>query len=497
MTDHRFDTVTHVHFLGLGGVGVSGIARIMLSQGYKVSGSDAKHLPVIDELAEQGARVFMGYRAENFAAAHHDSELGPIELVIASSVATAENPERQAAEAAGIPVLHRSEGLAMAMQGHKVLTVAGTHGKTTTSSMAATVLTEAGLDPTYAVGAAVAGLGPNAHSGTGEWFVAEADESDGTLLNYRPDMAIITNIEADHLDFYGTEEAVHQVFEDFSHLVSSDGALILCADDPGCRHLADQLRATRADNPSVPEVYFYGHARGDHPVDLEMCDSEPAGSGQRVSYRFAGRLAAAGEFSVALAQPGTHNALNAAAVVLAGHLIGISPDETTRGLRRFHGSARRFEFHGEVAGVKVYDDYAHHPTEVRAAIHAAQTLSGCGKVHAIFQPHLFSRTRDFAAEFAEALSTADSVRVLEIYPAREEPIPGVDASLITKELSETLRSGFPAAGQVAITPAEAIETIVDRAQPGDLVLTLGAGDINASTQTILDQLAARAQSPQQ
>src|SRR5690625_1294009 len=398
MTQHTIpalDDIKHAHFLGIGGVGVSGIARIFAARGITVTGTDAKDLPVMDSLRERGATIYVGYAAENLARAETDSGKA-IDVIIASNVAGPENPERQAAETAGIPIYHRSQGLAAALEDKKVLTVAGTHGKTTTSSMAAVTFDHAGYEPSFAVGAGIANLGTNADHGSGEWFIAEADESDGSLLNYTPDMSIITNIEADHLDFYGTEAAVHQVFNDFANNIGEDGALIICADDAGAAALGQRHRdAATAQKPRA-KVYTYGLATSMNPVDsghtnvqsldLAVTDIPPdvSGTGQPPTYRFADGH----HQMVSLATPGTHNALNAAGVLLAAVVAGIPAEDAAAGLAAFTGSARRFEYHGTVNEIRVYDDYAHHPTEVTAAITAANSMAAGNKVHGTRQPPL-------------------------------------------------------------------------------------------------------------
>lgn len=491
------DEINHAHFLGVGGVGVSGIARIFAARGITVTGTDAKDLPVMGQLRERGATLYVGYAADNIVQAEIDTG-HPIDVIIASTVAGPNNPERRAAEAAGIPVYHRSEGLAAAMHGKKVLTVAGTHGKTTTSSMAAVTFAAAGYEPSYAVGAAISNLGSNADHGTGEWFIAEADESDGSLLNYTPDISIITNIEADHLDYYGTEAAVHQVFTDFANQIRPDGALVVCADDAGAAALAQRHRdATTTATPRA-KVYTYGLITSLNPadkvktheqhLDLAITDIQPdaSGTGQHVTYR----LADGTYQSVRLATPGTHNALNAAGVLLAAIVAGIPVDAAAQGLATFTGSARRFEHHGTINDIRVYDDYAHHPTEVTAAITAAQAMAAGNKVHVIFQPHLFSRTQDFAIEFADALSQASTCRVLEIYQARETPIDGVTAELITSQLAEELTTRYPQATQIA-TREHAVASAVQAATPGDIILTLGAGDVNQLIDNILTGLEHR------
>ena len=463
----------HVHLLGIGGVGVSGIARIMAAQGLTVSGTDAKDLPILAELSALGVTTAVGYDAKNLARAEAATNT-TIDAVIASSIAGAGNPEYDAAVNRGIPVFHRSQGLAHTMSGHRVLAVAGTHGKTTTSSMAAMAFTHADADPTFAVGAAVAGLGVNAASGSGDWFIAEADESDGTLLNYRPEISIITNVEPDHLDHYGSPEAVHQVFRDFAALTT--GTVILCADDDGAAELAAQLRDT--DTTAVQtgaQVLTYGQSDG---ADLQLITLQPRVAGQELTVRYREQ-----SYTVVLQVPGLHNALNALAVLLAALAAGLDAAAIIAGLERFRGTARRFEAHGEVNGIRVIDDYAHHPTEVRAAIRAAQSVAAGARVHVIFQPHLFSRTRDFADGFAEALSEADTARVLEIYPARETPLAGITSRIISEKLPES----YPLGRDVA-TPDAAIASVRTVAAPGDIILTMGAGDVNQLAPRIVDAL---------
>ncbi len=469
-------TEGRVHFLGIGGVGVSGVARILQDQGVPVSGTDAKDLPVMHQLAQGGARITVGYAAENVGE--------DVACVIASSIAGPGNPEYDAAAARGLRMMHRSEGLALAMRGHRVLAVAGTHGKTTTSSMAAMAFTEAGWRPTFAVGAAVAGLGTNAAHGEGEWFVAEADESDGTLVNYPSTVAIVTTVEADHLDHYGTEEAVHEVFRTFvGQLPAAEegGALVACLDDEGAAALAAWAR-----DEACCRVLTYGTAqrdgvRPDLLVTETLVDPGESGVGQRMRCE----LADGTVLSVRLQVPGTHNALNAAAVLLAAVQAGMDPEAAAGGLEAFRGTARRFEFRGTGRGVRVFDDYAHHPTEVAAAVSAARAVAGESRVHVLFQPHLFSRTRDFAAEFAAALSGADRVRVLEVYAAREEPMEGVDSSLIASRLTTPDEPDRT----VAADPEQAVADLVDGAAPGDVILTMGAGDVTALGPSIVAALA--------
>jgi UDP-N-acetylmuramate--alanine ligase len=442
-----------VHFIGVGGVGMSAVARIMVARGVPVSGSDAKDLPVMRDLAEKGARIAVGYKAGN---------LGDAQTVVAGSAIRADNPELAAARQAGLPVLHRSEALAATMGEDTVVTIAGTHGKSTTTSMVTVLLQGAGLDPSFAIGANVPSLGVNAAHGTSGIFVAEADESDGSFLNYRPQIAVVTNVEADHLDHYGTAEAVYESFDKFAALLPADGLLVACADDPGARALAERTR--QAGNT---RVLLYG-TTGD--ADLKLHDDGPGSVAVST---------AEGRFDLALQVPGRHNALNAAAAFAVALELGVAPGAAASALASFSGASRRFELKGEARGVRVFDDYAHHPTEVRAALTAARSVAGEHKVHVLFQPHLFSRTREFAREFAEALTLADTALVLDIYPAREDPIPGVTSKLIADHMAGRGR---------LVSAEEAVAAVAQAAADGDIVLTAGAGDVTAYGPRIVEAL---------
>ncbi|UKA60290.1 UDP-N-acetylmuramate--L-alanine ligase [Arthrobacter sp. FW306-2-2C-D06B] len=447
------DYLGRIHFIGIGGVGMSAVARIMVARGVPVSGSDAKDLPVMDDLRSAGARIAVGYAAEN---------LRDAQTVVAGSAIRADNPELEAARAAGLPVLHRSEALAATMGADRVVTVAGTHGKSTTTSMVAVLLKEAGLDPSFAIGANVPALGVNAAHGTSDIFVAEADESDGSFLNYRPLIAVVTNVEADHLDYYGTPEAVYASFDSFAALLPANGVLFACADDDGARALAERTRA--AGNT---RVLAYGTAED---ADIRLHDGGPGD----VLVSIDGR-----EYRLDLQVPGRHNALNAAAAFGVAVELGVAPQAAAAALGHFTGASRRFEFKGQGRGVRVYDDYAHHPTEVRAALSAARSVAGGNKVHVLFQPHLFSRTREFAEQFAEALGEADTALVLDIYPAREDPIPGVTSTLITGRLKS---------GRLVAGGQEALDAVLSAAGEGDIVLTVGAGDVTAYGPRIVELL---------
>lgn len=455
MSDLLLQDLGQVHFIGLGGAGMSAVARVMLARGVRVSGSDARDSAGLRALEALGAAVHVGHDAANVAGAG---------TVVVSTAIRADNPELAAAEAAGLRVLHRSEALAAAMEGHEVVAVAGTHGKTTTTAMITVLLREAGRDPSFAIGGDVAALGVNAAAGSGGVFVAEADESDGSFLNYSPRISVITNVEADHLDHYGTAEAVFASFDRFVDLLPADGVLVACADDPGVRDLLARTERP-LEGTARPLVRTYGYAPG---ADVRISDTAAEGreSTSVLHFRHGNRDH---EQRLALQVPGRHNVLNAAAAFTVALALGVEPETAARGLETFSGAARRFEPKGEARGVRVFDDYAHHPTEVAAALQAARAVAGSSSVHVLFQPHLFSRTRNFAAEFAQALDLADSVTVLPIYPAREDPIPGVTSELITARLRTP--------SSVAADAGSAVREIAARASSGDIVLTVGAGDV--------------------
>ena len=452
------ESLGRVHFIGIGGVGMSAVARILVARGLEVSGSDVKDLPVMAELAAAGARICVGYAAANLADA---------QTVVAGSAIRPDNPELAAARAAGLPVLHRSEALAAAMGGDTVVAVAGTHGKSTTTSMIAVLLKGAGLDPSFAIGANVPALGVNAAHGSSDIFVAEADESDASFLNYRPHIAVVTNVEPDHLDHYGTAEAVYASFDRFAALLPADGVLVVCADDEGARDLA--RRTLERGNT---RVVLYGM---DEDAGVRLHDGGPGQVSVSTS---------AGRFPVELRVPGRHNALNAAAAFAVALELGVAPESAAAALSQFSGASRRFEFKGEGGGVRVYDDYAHHPTEVRAAMDAARSVAGTHRVHVLFQPHLFSRTREFAQEFAHSLNFADTALVLDIYPAREDPIPGVSSQLIADHLGP--------GGRLVGPGEEAVQALVASVAPGDIVLTVGAGDVTAYGPLIVAALTVEA-----
>ncbi|TWP50254.1 UDP-N-acetylmuramate--L-alanine ligase [Lentzea tibetensis] len=444
------DVLDRVHLVGIGGAGMSGIARILLARGGQVSGSDAKDSRTVLALRAQGASVAVGHEASNL-----DQLADGLTAVVVSTAIKESNPELAAARSRGITVLRRAEALAALMEGHRVACVAGTHGKTSTTSMLTVALQHCRLDPSFAIGGDLNESGANAHQGTGGVFVAEADESDGSFLFFSPSVAVVTNVEADHLDHHGTVEAYVAVFDSFLSRIEPGGVLITCSDDPGAAALASRAAALGI------RVRTYGRTSS----DARIVDYKPLDGGGLASVSLDGSLV-----DVRVAVPGEHMALNAIAALLAGLELGADQSCFLEGLAAFGGVRRRFEFKGRAGGVSVYDDYAHHPTEVDAQLRAARPVAGDGRVVVVFQPHLYSRTRTFAAEFGAALGLADEVVVLDVYGAREEPEPGVTGALVADAVSTTSVHYEPSFDKV---PALVASLVRD----GDLVVTMGAGDV--------------------
>jgi UDP-N-acetylmuramate--alanine ligase len=452
-----------VHFVGIGGAGMSGIARILLARGIAVSGSDRRDTPTLLALRALGARVEVG---------HDPAHLGEAATVVVSTAIRPDNPELATARARGLRVLPRAVALASVMAGRRSVAVAGTHGKTSTTSMLTVAVQACGVDPSFAIGGDLNESGSNAHAGEGDVFVAEADESDRSFLLLAPFGAIVTNVEADHLDNYGDLAAVEDAFDRFLRTVHPDGFVVVCADDPGA------ARLTTVDGPA--RVRTYGTAED---ADLRLLDLEVTAEGTRYTAVLDG--AALGPVRIQL--PGVHMALNSAAALLAGLELGLPVDGLLEGLARFGGVHRRFELKGVVAGVRVYDDYAHHPTEVSAQLRAARAVAGEGRLVVAFQPHLYSRTQEFATGFGEALGLADEVVVMDVYGAREDPVPGVTGAMVA--------DAVPLPGdRVLFEPSwsAAAPALAARARPGDLVLTMGAGDVSMVGPEVLESLAARA-----
>jgi len=463
------------HLVGVGGAGMSAVAELLAARGHEVSGSDQRDSAVLTHLRSAGVRTYVGHDAAHVP--------GSGSLVVSTAVRP-DNPELVAARERGLEVLHRSQALAQAAEGLDFVAVAGAHGKTSTSAMLAVALRAAGEDPSYAIGGTVLALGTGAHLGAGRAFVAEADESDGSFLNYTPRVALVTNVEPDHLDHHGSEAAFRRSFEEFADRIAPGGLLVACADDPGALALVRHAvaRGTR--------VVTYG--RGDAPEGVEAharlaAADRMTGRGSAARLTLAGRDDAVVEVELALRVGGAHMLLNAAGAWCAGLELGVGPEDMAAALGAFTGTGRRFEDRGEAGGVRVVDDYAHHPTEVAATLGTARLAAGSGRVLVLFQPHLYSRTRTFAEEFATALAAADEVVVTDVYAAREDPVPGVDGGLITAAMSRHGDRGRYVADRI-----EAATAVADLARPGDLVLTVGAGDVTELGPVILDRLGERA-----
>ena len=461
-----------VHFTGIGGAGMSGIARIMLARGVKVSGSDAAASDLLTALAREGADVHVGHAAENIDGA---------DTLVVSTAIRADNPELAEARRRGLRVLHRAAALASVMLGRRGIAVAGTHGKTTTTGMLATILRHSGADPGYVIGGILTETGLGAADGGGAVFVAEADESDGSFLMLAPELAIVTSVEADHLDNYADLGQIQAAFAEFARQITPGGVLIACADDPGARALA--AAAAR----SGVRVRRYGEDPG---ADYRLTGVRPDGMTVRFGV-MPGAEAASGAVPpvpLEVGVPGRHNALNATAAYAAALELGLAPGQAAAGLAAYRGVHRRMEPKGEAGGVLVLDSYAHHPTELAADLSTARGIRPSGRILAAFQPHLFSRTRIFAAEFGAALGLADEAFVLDVYAAREDPEPGVSGRLIAAAVPGGRarfipdRAGLPAAVAAA-------------ARPGDLVLTMGAGDVTALGPLIVTALRDRGEPP--
>jgi len=460
-----------VHFTGIGGAGMSGIARIMLARGVKVSGSDAAASDLLTALAGQGAEVYVGHGAANIDGA---------DTLVVSTAIREDNPELAEAHRRGLRVLHRAAALASVMLGRRGIAVAGTHGKTTTTSMLTTILRHGGADPGYVIGGILTETGLGAGDGTGAMFVAEADESDGSFLMLAPELAIVTSVEADHLDNYADLGQIEAAFAEFARQIAPGGVLIACTDDPGARALA------AATAKAGVRVRTYGEA-----PDAGYRLTGVRSHGMTVRFSVSGPAAGPGAPSPApleVGVPGRHNALNATAAYAAAVELGLDPGQAAAGLAAYRGVRRRMEPKGEAAGVLVLDSYAHHPTELAADLRTAHEIRPSGRVLAAFQPHLFSRTRIFAAEFGAALGLADEAFVLDVYAAREDPEPGVSGLLIARAVP---------GGRARFIPdrADLPAAVAAAARPGDLVLTMGAGDVTTLGPLIVSALRQRGEPP--
>ena len=437
---------------------MSGLARIALSDGISVSGSDAKDSSVLTALRALGADVFTSHEAAHVQGA---------DVVIYSTAISASNPEMAYAVERSIPILTRAQALAALMSGSKSIAVAGTHGKTTTSSMLTVALQACGVDPSFAIGGTLTASGSNAHRGTGDFFVAEADESDGSFVEYRPLAAIVTNIEHDHVDFFHTPEAVTEVFENFAATISPQGFLVYCADDAGATRLGTSVLTCTPIS--------YGESEN-ADLRIDQIELKAMGSSARVMWR--GRAVGHLELQV----PGHHNLLNAASCLAMGLTLEMPIHQLLEGLHNFRGAGRRFELKATEHGIRIIDDYGHHPTEITVTLQAARRYAGDGRVLVIFQPHRYSRTQAFLHDFAASLDLADDVTLLEISAASEKPIHGVSSSLIAEKMSR---------GHFIPNFASASERVIEMAKPGDVIITLGAGDVNSLAPIIAEGLQRR------
>ncbi|HVN92735.1 MAG TPA: UDP-N-acetylmuramate--L-alanine ligase [Terracidiphilus sp.] len=481
-----FATSQHAHFIGIGGIGMSGIAEILLNLGFKVSGSDLRRSAVTDRLAQLGATVYEGHNAANVAGAT---------VVVTSSAVHGNNPEVVEAHARKIPVIQRAEMLAELMRLKYGIAIAGMHGKTTTTSIVAAVLAAGGLDPTVVVGGRVDALGSNARLGTTQYLVAEADESDRSFLKLSPILAVVTNLDREHMDCYQDMADVERAFVEFIDRVPFYGAVTACVDNPRLKAILPRVRR---------RVFTYGVA-AEADYRLELLDAGKPDSDSRVpgaSGRASDALLDSGaeqgssfsRFQVHTATgplgpfelhvPGRHNILNATAAVAIGRQLEMSPEKIATGLRNFRGVDRRFQKRGFARGVSVVDDYGHHPTEIRATLAAARECCR-GRIHVVFQPHRYSRTFDLLDEFSGAFKDADTVTVLPIYAASEDPIPGVTAERLVDRIRKE-RDG--ACVEFAPEFAAALSMVVARAHDGDMILTLGAGSVSQLAPQILAAL---------
>src|SRR5437899_701541 len=459
-----FAKIQHIHFVGIGGIGMSGIAEVLLNLGYKISGSDLKSSPVTQRLAGLGATIFEGHSSENVTGA---------EVVVVSSAITPDNPEVTEARNLHIPVIRRAEMLAELMRLKYGVAIAGMHGKTTTTSMVAAVLAAGGLDPTVVVGGRVDAMSSNARLGRSQYLVAEADESDRSFLKLSPILAVVTNIDREHMDCYRDMRDVKRTFLDFMSRVPFYGMVVACNDDPILRRVLPQLQR---------RTITYGTRRGsDFRVGLGKTE------GPAVDHRPVSRFHVhfhekdLGEFNLHV--PGAHNVLNATAAIAVGIGLDISVEHIHGALDSFRGVDRRFQLRGKVAGISVIDDYGHHPTEIRVTLAAARQC-GFRKIHVIFQPHRYTRTRDLMDEFATAFQDADNLIILDVYQASEQPIEGVTGEALARKIIETGKRNATYASSFA----DAAKLVYEVATEGDMILTLGAGSVSQLGPMILEKL---------
>ena len=459
-----FAATQRVHFIGIGGIGMSGIAEILLTMGYVVSGSDLRRSATTDRLLGMGARIFEGHAAANVAAC---------DVVVTTSAVNATNVEVAAARTRRIPVISRAEMLAELMRLRYGIAIAGMHGKTTTTSMVAAVLAGGGLDPTVVVGGRVDALGSNARLGTSQYLVVEADESDRSFLKLSPVLGVVTNLDREHMDCYRDMADIETAFVEFMNRMPFYGATTVCVDDPLLGGVLPRVNR---------RVFTYGESDGAE-FQLRRLPSDRADDAQS---RFVVTAEGEGEMGpFSLHVPGRHNVLNATAAVAIGVQLGVAPEQIAAGLASFRGVDRRFQVRGEVRGVTVVDDYGHHPTEVLATLSAAREATR-GRVLVLFQPHRYTRTRDLMQKFAEAFGGAERVEIVDIYAASEEPIAGITAEVLVAAIG---RERGDVAVQYASSIKEAVRRLAAEARAGDLVMTLGAGSVSAAAPLLLQALA--------
>jgi len=447
------DQLGKVHFIGIGGSGMSGIARILIGMGHVVTGSDLRDSSNVAALRELGAKIYIG---------HDQSHLGDPDTVVVTSALWPTNPEYLLAKERGIPVIHRSQALAKLASSKRLIAVAGAHGKTTSTGMVITALMSMGQDPSFVNGGVINSVGQSSSSGTGELFVIEADESDGSFLLYDTAISLITNVDPDHLDHYGSIEAFHKVFADFAN--KSKELVVISSDDHGAKEVAKLI--------TKPMITF-GEAK-EATVRVQNIKEDA-----RVSFELVYKEE---KSSAKLILAGRHNALNAAGAVATLVSLGFDFQASVIEVAKFEGTERRFELHGQERGVSVYDDFAHHPTEVQAALNGARAVVGSGKLITVFQPHLYSRTRLFAKEFAQVLAESDEVVLLDIYAAREDPEPGVTGELILNNFSDQSKIHYAPNWEEASAKAASL------ADSGDFIVTMGCGDVYRMVPQLLQAL---------
>ncbi len=459
-------TIGLVHFIGIGGIGMSGIAEVLKNLGYRVQGSDQSESANVQRLRDKCIECFIGHKAEN---------LGEAEVVVVSTAIKKSNPELKAAREKLLPIVRRAEMLAELMRFRNAVAIGGTHGKTTTTSMVATLLDAGGMDPTVVNGGIINAYGTNARMGAGEWMVVEADESDGTFLKLPADIAVVTNIDPEHLDHYGTFEKVREAFRQFVENVPFYGFGVMCTDHPEVQALVARIEDRR--------VITYGeNAQAD--VRFENHRMDGATSQFDVSIRNRKTGAETKITGLRLPMPGRHNVSNATAAIAVAHELGISPEAIKKGLSAFGGVKRRFTLTGSWKGVQVFDDYGHHPVEIKAVLQAARDSSS-GRVIAIAQPHRYTRLRDLFDEFSACFNDADTVMVAPVYAAGEEPIDGVNSA----KLAQRIRSGGHRDARYIEGPAEIVPIVRELAKPGDFVIFLGAGNITQWAYSLPKDLA--------